>query len=97
MILLAYIYYLISGIRDDLPFDTLYTVTVNQMKMMYFNFRGFSRSIIVRHKNTSTWRMEMLGESNKYAVTNSTEPPFGMQKYALSEVRTLEVVKSSST
>ena len=27
----------------------------------------------------------MLGEQNKYAVTNSTEPPFGTQQYALSE------------
>ena len=82
---LTHSYFLFSGLTDDLPFDSLYTVTVHQMKMMDFNFMGFSRSIIVRHNNTSTWRMEMLGESNKYAVTNSTEPPFGTQKYVLSE------------
>ena len=55
------------------------------MQMGDFSFSGYSMTIISLHKNTSNWKIQLPGESNKYAVTNGTLPPFGTQKYILSK------------
>ena len=55
------------------------------MQMRDFSFSGYSKTIISLHKNTSSWKIQLPGDSNKYAVTNGTLPPFGTQKYILSK------------
>ena len=68
-----------------MPFDTLYTVAISQMEKMEFNLSGYSRSRIASEQNTSSWKIEMLTDPKKYAMTNGTVPPFGTQDYLLSE------------
>ena len=75
----------ISGFRAEIQFDRLYTVAVSKMEKMNFDLSGYSRSIIALEKNDSIWKIKMLDEPKKYAITNGTMPPFGTQEYLLSE------------
>ena len=70
---------------DELPFDALYTIAISQMEKMNFDITGYSGSIIAPGKNGSTWKIEMLANTQMYAITNGTVPPFGTEEYLLSE------------
>ena len=60
-------------------------VPVTAMKNGDFSFIGFTKSTITQHKNTNSWKMEILSDPKKYAITNGTLPPFGTREYHLSE------------
>lgn len=53
--------------------------------MRDFNFNGFKSTIISYDNSTSKWMMKLSSDSNKYATTNGSLPPYGTKDYVLSE------------
>ena len=78
-------YPLFLGLSAEMPFDRVYTVAVSEMEKMNFDFSGYARSMIALEKNDGIWKIKMLDDLKKYAITNGTMPPFGTREYLLSE------------
>ena len=48
-----------------------------------FTFSGYTDSKIVPGDTSGTWEIQMLSNSEMYAITNGTLPPFGSRTYFL--------------
>ena len=55
------------------------------MKVKDFSFFGYTSCKIAYDNVTVTWKIEVLSDSKKYAITNGTLPPFGTRNYLLSD------------
>ena len=68
-----------------LPFDRAYSLGPTQMQVNDFTLSGFAKTMISFNNVTKTWKMQYPYDSEKYATTNGTTPPFGTKEYILSE------------
>ena len=69
-----------------LPFDMQYVMTVSQMIENNFTFTGYTDSKIVQDESAGTWKIQMLTNSETYAITNGTLPPFGSRTYFINGI-----------
>ena len=69
--------------KPYLPFDRQYVLTPSQMMENNFTFSGYTDGEIVRDDTSGAWKIQMLTNSETYATTNGTLPPFGSQRYFL--------------
>ena len=70
---------------DSIPFDSLYTVPLSEMKMGIFTFTGYQTSKIEFNKVNESWILQEVSNPEHYATTKGVHPPFGVQVYILSE------------
>ena len=68
-----------------MPFDRLYTLEPSQLLGKDFSYYGYQNSKISFDMNQMHWKIEMLSDDKKYAITNATLPPFGTKEYRLSD------------
>ena len=67
-----------------MPFDTSYTLGPTQMLSNDFTLSGYLMTKIAYDNITQSWTIQMPFDSDQNATTNGTIPPFGTQKYILS-------------
>ena len=67
-----------------MPFDTSYTLGPTQMLSNDFTLSGYLKTKIAYDNITQSWTIQMPFDSDQNATTNGTIPPFGTQKYILS-------------
>ena len=67
-----------------MPFDTSYTLGPTQMLSNDFTLSGYLKTKIAYGNITQSWTIQMPFDSDQNATTNGTIPPFGTQKYILS-------------
>ena len=50
-----------------------------------FSLNGFKSTLISYDNSTTKWMMKLSSDSDKYATTNGSLPPFGTKEYFLSK------------
>ena len=71
--------------HEKINFDRQYTMGISQMKIKDFSFGGYTTTTIAKDNVTDRWKIQMVNEPKKFAITNGTLPPFGTRDYHLSD------------
>ena len=71
-----------AGLCYGTKFDTKYSWTVSP-RNHHETFRGYKDTDLFFDDNLRHWRLQLISNSSIYALTNSTDYPFGVMKWII--------------